>query len=178
MNGTTQGISCREGGTFLGLCKLWGRELVDWNCCWRLEPRFWATKCGEWIAKRARSPCGLIPTSWGWPSIDIWNNIYDWEEHSLCVCVCKSFVMFIMLFHYVNGFKLMLCICFFPWIVSFIGLYCVVVVWVSCHVVCIQIFKWFQIMLIHFCSNDTWLGGWVRYILTPNSYLHNNNHPS
>jgi len=33
MNGTTQWTKSNEGGTFHGLCGLWGIELVEWNCC-------------------------------------------------------------------------------------------------------------------------------------------------
>jgi hypothetical protein len=48
MNGVTRGTMSSEGGTFLGL---WGRELVDWKCCWSLELGFGVVACGEWTTK-------------------------------------------------------------------------------------------------------------------------------
>jgi hypothetical protein len=64
MNGTTRGTVSSEGGTFLGLCRLWGRELVDWNYC-RSRTWVWGCLCGEWTTRRVRSPCGLIASAGG-----------------------------------------------------------------------------------------------------------------
>jgi len=63
MNGTTQWTNNSEGGTFLGLYRLWGIELMDWNCCWSLELGFGEVVCGEWKIKRDVSPCGIIASS-------------------------------------------------------------------------------------------------------------------
>jgi hypothetical protein len=50
-----------------------GIESVDGNCCWSRN-RFWVIDCGDWTSNRAKPPCGLIASTWGWLAIDIWNN--------------------------------------------------------------------------------------------------------
>jgi hypothetical protein len=52
----------RRGIPFLRLCRLKGRELVDWNCCWS-RTGFWDDDCGEWKTKRAKPPYGLIAST-------------------------------------------------------------------------------------------------------------------
>jgi hypothetical protein len=51
MNGTTQGTVSSEGGTFLGLCRLWGRESWWIGTVVGVEPGFGVVVCGEWIAR-------------------------------------------------------------------------------------------------------------------------------
>jgi hypothetical protein len=58
------GLRVVKGLHYLGCVGFW--EESWWiGIVVGVEPEFWATQCGEWIAKRVRSSCGLIASARG-----------------------------------------------------------------------------------------------------------------
>jgi hypothetical protein len=47
-----------------------GKRVGGLELLLELELGFWVVECGEWIAKRARPPCGLIASARGWLAIE------------------------------------------------------------------------------------------------------------
>jgi hypothetical protein len=99
--GRPKGLRSREGDPIPWVVRVEGKK------------GFWVVECGEWTAKRARPPCGLIASARGWLVVDRKGTTSLWlggtsfiRSQLVSPLKDKFYVMFSMLIFIVYIFDL------------------------------------------------------------------------